>query len=51
MTERNAYKRYLAYQDQVKSIASGKGWMASKTMLIINILNGYLVFPLQEEPK
>lgn len=51
----NAYERYQAYQDRIKVIDSGKGmrkgkswtWIASKTMLIIDIPNGYLIFPLR----
>ena len=49
MWEQNAYKRHQAYQDRVKVVASGKCWIASKTMIVFYLTNGFLVFPLRQE--
>jgi len=47
MKEKNAYERAQLRRDKEKVIARGMCWIASKTRLVINLSNGYLMFPLR----
>ena len=49
MTKQNAYDRHIAYQDKTKVVARGMCWIATKTMLVIYLTNGFLIFPLRQE--
>ncbi len=49
MKNQNAYEKYQVRQDRIKVVASGKGWVASKTLLVIHIQNGYLVYSLRQD--
>ncbi len=49
MREQNAYKRAQAYQDKTKVVARGICWIATKTMFVIYLTDGFLIFPLRQE--
>lgn len=49
MREQNAYKRCQEYLNRTKIVARGGCWIATKTMILFYLSNGYLVFPLRQE--
>lgn len=51
MIKQNAYERAQAHRDKTKIVARGMCWIATKTTLIINISNGYLIYPLHQEKR
>lgn len=45
--EMNVYERAQAYRRRTKVVKRGEIWIATGTMLIIQIKHGYMVFQLK----